>query len=202
MPYCRACRRARAGRTPIGRRVAGGVAGVVPLCSAVMPTADTKIRARLEAATAKSPLLGRPGFLIRRLHQLHCALFLEETRDFGITPVQYSLMTALAERGELDQNGLALEIGLERTSVAEVLPRLQERGILVRHRSVADGRVKLVKLTRKGLNLLRQMGPAVERAHDRTVAHLDPAERGVFVVQLIRLVESHNDIAAAPLRLR
>lgn len=167
-----------------------------------MPSADRKIRTRLKAATAKSPLLGRPGFLIRRLHQLHCALFLEETRDFGITPVQYSLITTLDERGEMDQNSLALEIGLERTSVAEVLPRMQERGLLVRRRSASDGRVKLVKLTRKGAALLRKMGAAVERAHDRTVEHLDPAERGLFLVQLIRLVESNNDIAVVPLRLR
>lgn len=154
------------------------------------------------AATTPSTLLGRPGFLIRRLHQLHCALFLEETQDFAITPVQYSLMTALDERGEMDQHSLALAIGLERTSVAEVLPRLQERGILRRRRSAVDGRVKLVKLTRKGGNLLRRMLPAVERAHDRTIAHLGPAERGVFLVQLLRLVESNNDIAVVPLRLR
>ena len=167
-----------------------------------MPTPDRKIKARLEAAKAKSPLLGRPGFLIRRLHQLHCALFLEETRDFGITPVQFSLMTTLGQRGEMDQNSLALEVGLERTSVAEVLPRMQQRGLLVRRRSASDGRARLVKLTRKGGILLRKMGPAVERAHDRTVEHLDPADRGRFLLQLITLVESNNDIAVVPLRLR
>jgi MarR family transcriptional regulator, lower aerobic nicotinate degradation pathway regulator len=167
-----------------------------------MPTPDRKIKAHLEAAKARSLLLGRPGFLIRRLHQLHCALFLEETRDFGITPVQFSLMTTLGQRGEMDQNSLALEVGLERTSVAEVLPRMQQRGLLARRRSTADGRVRLVKLTRKGGILLRKMGPAVERAHDRTVEHLDPAQRGSFLLQLITLVESNNDIAVVPLRLR
>src|SRR5271169_6701958 len=100
------------------------------------------VRAQLRAARDRSPLLGRPGFLIRRLHQLHYALFLEETRGYDITPVQYSLMTALAARGELEQNSLALEIGLERTSVAEVVPRLQRRGLLARRRSADDGRVK------------------------------------------------------------
>ncbi|RYD77564.1 MAG: MarR family transcriptional regulator, partial [Verrucomicrobiaceae bacterium] len=39
----------------------------------------------------------------------------------GITPVQYSLLTALNRRGELDQISIAREIGLERTTVAEVL---------------------------------------------------------------------------------
>ena len=108
------------------------------------------IRVELRAARHRSPLFGRPGFLIRRLHQLHCSLFVEETRGHDITPVQYSLMTALGVRGELEQNSLALEIGLERSSVAEVVPRLQRRGLVDRRRSREDGRVKLIRLTPKG----------------------------------------------------
>jgi DNA-binding MarR family transcriptional regulator len=146
-------------------------------------------------------LLGRPGFLIRRLHQLHCALFLEETRGFEITPVQYSLMTTLAARGELDQNSLALEIGLERTSVAEVVPRLQRRGLLERRRSADDGRVKLVKLTREGKMLVRKMSHAVQRAHDRTIDQLKKSERELFLLQLIELVEANNEIGSVPFRL-
>jgi len=161
----------------------------------------TEVKQRLRAAQERSPLLVRPGFLIRRLHQLHGSLFLEETRAFGITPVQYSLMTALAERGELDQNGLALEIGLERTSVAEVVPRLMERGLLERRPSASDRRVKLVRLTRKGRNLLARMAGAAQRAHDRTVERLPAAERDAFLLQLITLVEANNDVGHVPFRL-
>jgi DNA-binding MarR family transcriptional regulator len=159
------------------------------------------VRARLRAARRRSPLLARPGFLIRRLHQLHCSLFLEETRGFDITPVQYSLMTTLAARGELEQNSLALEIGLERTSVAEVVPRLQGRGLLQRRRSADDGRVKLVRLTRKGNALLRKMALPVKRAHDRTIDQLGKSERDVFLLQLIELVEANNEIGNVPFRL-
>src|SRR5271163_2773613 len=159
-----------------------------------MPPTSRDVRARLLAARRKSPLLARPGFLIRRLHQLHCALFLEETRGFDITPVQYSLMTALAARGELDQNSLALEIGLERTSVAEVVPRLQGRGLLQRRRSADDGRVRLVRLTRKGKTLARRMARAVQRAHDRTIGRLEKSEKELFLLQLIKLVEANNEI--------
>jgi DNA-binding MarR family transcriptional regulator len=155
----------------------------------------------LRSAQERSPLLVRPGFLIRRLHQLHGSLFLEETRKFGITPVQYSLMTALAERGELDQNSLALEIGLERTSVAEVVPRLQERGVLERRPSRSDGRVKLVRLTRKGRSLLQRMAPAVQRAHERTIDRLPAGERDAFLLALIALVEANNDVGNVPFRL-
>jgi DNA-binding MarR family transcriptional regulator len=159
------------------------------------------VQHRLRAAQDKSPLLGRAGFLIRRLHQLHCSLFLEETREFGITPVQYSLMTALAEPGELDQNSLALKIGLERTSVAEVVLRLQDRGLLERRQSPDDGRVKLVRLTRKGKTLMTKMAPAVQRAHDRTIDYLPESERERFLLQLVRLVEANNDVGSVPFRL-
>jgi DNA-binding MarR family transcriptional regulator len=159
------------------------------------------VRAQLLAARQKSPLLGRPGFLIRRLHQLHCSLFVEETRGFDITPVQYSLLTALAARGELEQNALALEIGLERTSVAEVVPRLQARGLLQRRRSAEDGRVRLVRLTAKGGALVRKMARPVQRAHDRTLERLARSERDAFLLRLIKLVEANNEIGSVPFRL-
>jgi DNA-binding MarR family transcriptional regulator len=160
------------------------------------------LQAHLRAARRRSPLFGRPGFLIRRLHQLHCSLFLEETRGCDITPVQYSLMTALDARGELEQNSLALEIGLERSSVAEVVPRLKRRGLLNSRRSRQDGRVKLIRLTPAGRALLRKMGRAVQRAHARTIGRLAKPERDVFMLRLIELVEANNDVGSVPLRLR
>jgi DNA-binding MarR family transcriptional regulator len=160
-----------------------------------------EVQAELDAATSRSALLGRPGFLIRRLHQIHCGLFLDETREHNITPVQYSLMTALGTHGEMDQNTLAQEIGLERTSVAEVIPRLEARELLVRRQSTADRRVKLVKLSRKGLYLLRKMDASVQRAHDRTVEGIPEEQRAEFLLQLIKLVEANNHQGSAPFRL-
>lgn len=159
------------------------------------------VKTELAAALQRSSLLGRPGFLIRRLHQIHCGLFSDETREHNITPVQYSLMTALHTHGEMDQNSLALEIGLERTSVAEVIPRLEARELLVRRQSPTDKRVKLVKLSRKGLYLLKRMQESVERAHERTVESLPEDERDLFMLQMIRLVEANNAQGSAPFRL-
>src|SRR5262245_30531919 len=63
------------------------------------------------------PLWARPGFLIRRLHQIHYALFFEECAAFDITPVQYGLLTTLAANPDLDQNSLCRELGIDRTNV-------------------------------------------------------------------------------------
>ena len=69
------------------------------------------------------PLWARPGYLLRRLHQIHYALFFEECARFDITPVQYGLLTTLSLNPDLDQNSLARELGIDRTNVADVLNR-------------------------------------------------------------------------------
>jgi DNA-binding MarR family transcriptional regulator len=159
------------------------------------------VRAELAERQARSPLFSRPGFLIRRMHQIHTFLFAQETGEFNITPVQYSLLTTLESLGEMDQNTLAIEVGLERSSVAEVIPRLNERGLVRRTQAEHDKRLRLVKLTPAGKRLIRKMASAVQRAHDRTIEHLSPIERDVFMLQMIRLVEANNSEGPVPFRL-
>lgn len=161
-----------------------------PFMNKTEEAAFPSLQSEIESAQARSLLFTRPGFLIRRLHQIHSALFTEETLEHNITPVQYSLLTALEEYGELDQNSLAHHIGLERTSVAEVLPRLEQRELIVRSQSEHDKRVKYVKLSRKGRALVKKMRPAVQRAHDRTIENLSPEERKLFILLMVRVVES------------
>ncbi len=160
-----------------------------------------QIKTELDSAFHRSPLLARPGFLIRRLHQIHCGLFLDETQGSDVTPVQYSLLTTLAMLGEIDQITLANEIGLERTSVAEVIARLEKKGLLLRKRSTTDRRVKLVKLSRKGQHLLKRLQENVQKAHERTVEAIPEEEKALFMLQLIRLVEANNDVGSAPFKL-
>src|SRR3712207_3909940 len=99
---------------------------------------------------ARMPLWARPGYLIRRLHQIHYALFFEECAGFDITPVQYGLLTTLSLNPDLDQNSLGRELGIDRTNVADVLARLEERGLVQRRRSDRDRRMVLARLTPGG----------------------------------------------------
>jgi DNA-binding MarR family transcriptional regulator len=197
----RASGKTTSGKTASGKAAASHPTPADAARSTLAAASDAPAAAQLAAARERSPLLGRPGFLIRRLHQIHCSLFLEETATFNITPVQFSLMTALDRRGESDQISIAREVGLERTTVAEVLTRLEARGLITRRVSPEDGRVRLVKLARKGKLLVTRMAPAVQRAHDRTLEALAPDGRDALMLQLIRLVEANNDAGAVPFRL-
>lgn len=145
-------------------------------------------------------LASRPGFLIRRLHQIHVALFLEECREFNITPVQYSMLTALHE-GALDQTGLANRVGMDLATTTHVLKRLEARGWLTRTRNTHDLRQRIVSLTDAGTALLRDIDRFARRAHERTIAQLDAEDRKRFTDYLIRLVEANNHYSRAPIKL-
>ena len=146
-------------------------------------------------------LANRPGFLIRRLHQIHLALFAEECGGFGVTPVQYSLLTAVAANPGLDQSAVALLVGIDRATTANVLARLEANGLLRRDRGPDDGRVKLIRATAAGRRMLRRMDAAARRAHERTLAGLPPAERARFVRSLARLVDAGNAHGRAPMQI-
>ena len=148
------------------------------------------------------PLQQRPGFLIRRLHQIHVALFMEECAAESITPVQYSILTELDHRGVAEQIALSRAVGLDTTNVADVLARLERQKLVKRRVSPQDKRMKVVALTASGRALLRRIDASAARAHERTLAALTPKERVRFMRDLARLVAFNNDISRTPVGLR
>ncbi len=146
-------------------------------------------------------LAARPGFLIRRLHQIHLALFAEECAAFGITPVQFSLLSVLAVQPGLDQAALAFAVGVDRATTANVVARLDQRGLVRRRPGATDRRVKQAELTAAGHRLLGRIDPHARRAHARTLEALRPADRERFVTLLRRLVDAGNTHGRAPMAL-
>lgn len=156
---------------------------------------------RTPTAHPWSALASRPGFLIRRLHQIHLALFAEECAAFGVTPVQFSLLSVLAAQPDLDQATLAFAVGVDRATTANVVARLETRGLLRRRPGATDKRVKKVELTTAGQRLLARIDPYAKRAHERTLEALPPRQRAQFIALLRHLVDAGNAHGRAPLLL-
>ncbi len=169
------------------------------------PAADAEVgdaapKPALKALADRLPLWRRPGYLVRRLHQIHYALFFEECAEFGITPVQYGLLTILSTNPDADQVTLANALGIDRTNVADVLRRLEQGGLVRRRRSANDRRMVLARLTAAGENMVERMHPSMVLAQDRLLAVLAADEREAFLATLMRLLEANNRYGRAPLR--
>ncbi|MFB6451347.1 MarR family winged helix-turn-helix transcriptional regulator [Bradyrhizobium tunisiense] len=157
----------------------------------------TKRIAKSDATTSlyeSMPLWARPGFLVRRLHQINYALFFEECTTFNITPVQYALLTTLSLNPDMDQNSLGKEVGIDRTNVADVLRRLERRGFVERRKADKDRRAVLARLTADGERITRDMFTAMQRAQNRLLEPLSAGERTAFMATLLRLVDAHNHL--------
>lgn len=139
------------------------------------------------------PLDRRPGFLVRRLYQVHVALFAEHCARFGVTPVQYSLMSALARRGDADQSTLAADVVLDKTTTAGVLKRLEARGFVRRSVDASDRRSRRCSLSDEGKFVLMEIEPHARQAHAETLKGLDEAERALIVALMSKAVRANAD---------
>lgn len=139
-----------------------------------------------------------PGYYIRRLQQIAVAVFLQETEAHGITPVQYAALQTVADTPGIDQRTLARTIGLDTSTIAGVIDRLEVRGLMLRSNSPEDRRVRQLSLTADGRALLEATVPSVLRAQQRMLEPLPPGERGEFMRMLRVLVTANNDLSRAP----
>jgi DNA-binding MarR family transcriptional regulator len=150
-------------------------------------------RKRPQRTEASWPLDQRPGFLIRRLHQIHVALFQKRCAAFEITPLQYSLLSALAKRGTADQTTLAADVALDRTTTTGALKRLQLRKFVERSIHHRDRRAQVCRLTKAGAALLRRMEGSARAAHRETLADLSKADQKRFIAMMHRIVAASSD---------
>ena len=139
-----------------------------------------------------------PGHHIRRLQQIAVAVFLQETAEHGVTPVQYAALHTVAASPGIDQRTLARTIGFDTSTIAGVIDRLESRGLMLRNASAQDRRVRLLSLTADGHALLDEVEPAMLRAQERMLEPLPKRERAEFMRMLQVLVTANNELSRAP----
>ena len=149
---------------------------------------------------AKPPAHGLedlPGHYIRRLQQIAVGIFLDETAEHGITPVQFALLTAVRQDDGLDQRTIAGKIGFDTSTIGAVVDRLESRELIRRMVSPDDKRVRLLSLTPAGETLLKRVIPAMLRAQERMLEPLAKADRPKFMQMIRRIVDGNNEFSRA-----
>jgi DNA-binding MarR family transcriptional regulator len=128
------------------------------------------------------------GHLLHRAVQLADDLHAERFGPEGLTPRQYAVLSAVSEEEGLSQNRIVAATGVDRSTLAEMLARLAERGLVARIRSPGDARANLVTLTEAGRAVLQAARSRAEEADLALLERLPEDRRARFVKDLRRLV--------------
>lgn len=145
-----------------------------------------------------SRLYARPGFLLRRAHQISAAVFEDECREAGLTPAQFGVLTVLSAQPGLGQSSLARALGFDKVTVLRVLRGLENRGLVARSPAHDNKRNICASLTSAGDHLLAQAQRPAEAAYKRLLAPLDAQQQGQLLQLLQQLTgELEGDARAA-----
>lgn len=143
----------------------------------------------------------RPGFLLRRAHQISSAIFENECRSVGLTPAQFGVLTVLHAHAGLDQSSLARALGFDKVTVLRVLRGLEARGLATRALAAASRRNLSVSLSAAGITLLERAQKPAERAYRKLLAPLSEAQQ-TQLTELLQLLtdgmEEHARAAFVP----
>jgi len=149
--------------------------------------------------TALEELYARPGYLVRRCHQVSTGIFYQCFKELNLTPIQYSTLFVLKHNPGLDQVTISGLVAIDKSTTGNVLKRLESRGLLKRKSSEDDGRIRLIYLTRKGHSLMDKTETLLDRTQELLIEPLNKKEREQLMHCLRKITTEHNQNSRAPL---
>jgi homoprotocatechuate degradation regulator HpaR len=140
-------------------------------------------------APSKAPLRHRNlPLLLLQARESVIAHFRPVLNRHGVTEQQWRIVRALLERGALEPRQIVEVCRISSPSLAGVLARMDELGLVKRERLAADQRRVRVSLTAKSRALAASMAPQIEAVYDGIEAHIGPEFTGRFYAVLDELI--------------
>jgi DNA-binding MarR family transcriptional regulator len=136
-----------------------------------------------------------PGHLIRRVHQASTAYFAEECGG-ELTAVQYAALVAIGSHPGIDATRLSEIIYFDRSTIGDVLDRMEGKGWIRRESTPSDRRIKRLDLSSAGQEVLQHVEPGIRRVQDRLLAPLTAAEAKTLVRLLGKMADGDEDDGA------
>ena len=160
----------------------------------------TKKKAQSADIDVMEGLADRPGFLIRRAHQISQSVFIEECASLDITSTQFGVLSVLARAGQLDQISIARLLGFDRSTTGMVVKLLEDRALIARMRDASDRRRHALRLTDAGEELRKRAEPLVDRVRKRLTEALPAKEAATLFRLMEKFTRSFDDTTRVPLR--
>ena len=139
----------------------------------------------------EGPLMTSVLHLLHRAGQTADELFSKEMHGSDLTPRQYAVLVVLAQQENASQTDIVNATGIDRSTLADIVKRLVDRGLLARKRSKLDARAYSVRLTAAGQSALKSTAPVASRVEAAIMKSLPSSHRAAIVDALAAIVR-HN----------
>src|ERR1700761_7365002 len=154
------------------------------------------IKGQRRANGAGFELSEAPSHLIRRCQQFYGDLYAREAGSRELTKQQFILLCALEQHDGASQTTLVEITGIDRSTLAEMVRRMLEKGLLSRERTEEDQRANAVAISPTGRKALRSARNAADRAERALLDALPVPERQKFVKSLVQIATAAESFAS------
>jgi DNA-binding MarR family transcriptional regulator len=127
------------------------------------------------------------GFLLRRAHQRHVALFTAGMAHADLTPTQFTALLKTVQLGRTTQNHLGRLVAMDPATIQGVVQRLIARGLVRRGHDPMDRRTVVLEPTDAGVALISGALACARRAHEAALEPLSPQEQAQFLALLRKM---------------
>jgi MarR family transcriptional regulator, temperature-dependent positive regulator of motility len=137
------------------------------------------------AELARSPL-----HLLHRAYQAADSVFRAKMKQSDLSVRQLALLTALSEKEAVNHTILVKRTGIDRSTLAEMVPRLQRKGLLKCRRAKHDARAYAITLTDEGRRVLRTAESSGTSVDESILSALPVKERESFLDRLQSIIRA------------
>lgn len=135
-----------------------------------------------------------PSHLLHRVEQLAADRFTQLVGD-TVTLRQFTALAAIADAPGLSQNDLVRATGIDRSTLADMIARMERRGWVDRTTSLLDARAHSVRLARAGEEIL--LGATTHaRAADAAILDALPRTKRKSLLNILTKLAKLADAAA------
>jgi DNA-binding MarR family transcriptional regulator len=141
-----------------------------------------------KAADGGFDLSQSPSHLLRRCVQFANDLFSREPGVSELTKQQFTVLAAVEQNEGMSQTDLVSVTGIDRSTLAEMIRRMIDKGLLSRERTESDQRANAVRIAPGGKKALRSARTASDKVEKALLSGLNASDRTKFVRMLSILV--------------
>lgn len=138
-----------------------------------------------------------PSHLLHRAQQIAANKSASALAAAGITLRQFSVLAALSGNDGVSQSDLVNATGIDRSTLADMVARMEKAGLIKRVASKTDKRAKVVSLMAKGKKAYEKALPAVEKADAAIFEALPKTKQATLVSGLKDMVAEADKAEAA-----